>query len=373
MIMYPKLIVNMDKLKANIDACAKITKDDGNCSLMLVTKGVCADDKVCDMIIDHPQVDYMADSRVLNLKKYHDKANAKGKLTVLLRLPMLCEIEEVVRYADVSFNSEMSTLKALNEEAARQGKVHKVVLMIDLGDLREGMFFKNEDEIFNTVEAVEAMENLELHGLGTNLTCYGAIIPKNDNLSVLAAFAERVEEKIGRKLDMVSGGNSSSIYLIWKGDLPERISNLRLGESFLLGNDTAYGETVPGAVHDTLIVEAQIIELKEKPSLPIGEVGKDAFGNVPEYEDRGIIKRAILGIGKQDTDVDGMIPVKQDADGNWIDDESIEILGGSSDHTLMDMTKADREYKVGDTVTFRLEYGAMLKVATSPYVEKEYR
>ena len=108
--MYPKLIVNMDKLKANIDACAKITKEDGGCSLMLVTKGVCADDRVCDMIIDHPEVDYMADSRVLNLKKYHDKANAKGKLTVLLRLPMLCEIEDVVRYADVSFNSEMSTL-----------------------------------------------------------------------------------------------------------------------------------------------------------------------------------------------------------------------------------------------------------------------
>ena len=116
-----------------------------------------------------------------------------------------------------------------------------------------------------------------------------------------------------------------------------------------------------------------IIEFKEKPTLPIGEVGKDAFGNVPVYEDRGIIKRAILGIGKQDTEVDGMIPVKQDADGNWIDDPTIEILGGSSDHTLMDMTKADREYKVGDTVTFRLEYGAMLKVATSPYVEKEYR
>ena len=371
--MYPKLIVNLEKLRENIDACAKITKEDGGCSLMLVTKGVCADERVCDMIMDHPQVDYMADSRVLNLAKYHDKANEKGKQTVLLRLPMLGEIEDVVRYADVSFNSEMSTLNALNEEAGRQGKTHKVVLMIDLGDLREGIFFQKEDDIYETVEQILALKNIELYGVAVNLTCYGAIIPKNDNLSVLADFAERIEARLGRKLDMVSGGNSSSIYLIWKGEMPEKISNLRLGESFLLGNDTAYGETVPGAVHDTLIVEAQIIELKEKPSLPIGEVGKDAFGNVPVYEDRGIIKRAILGIGKQDTEVDGMIPVKQDADGNWIDDESIEILGGSSDHTLMDMTKADREYKVGDTVTFRLEYGAMLKVATSPYVEKEYR
>ena len=371
--MYPKLLIDINKLRENIDAVAKITKEDGGCSMMIVTKCLCADRKVAEMITSHPAVDYLADSRIANIKKYQDLVEASGKQSVLLRLPMMSEIEDVVRYANVSFNSEMETIEALNAEAGRQGKVHKVVLMVDLGDLREGIFFENEEEILETAEKIHAMEHVELYGMGTNLTCYGAIIPKNDNLSVLADFASRIEAKIGRKLDMVSGGNSSSIYLIWKGQMPEKISNLRLGESFLLGNDTAYGETVPGAVHDTLIVEAQIIELKEKPSLPIGEVGKDAFGNVPVYEDRGIIKRAILGIGKQDTEVDGMIPVKQDADGNWVDDESSEILGGSSDHTLRDMTKADREYKVGDTVTFRLEYGAMLKVATSPYVEKEYR
>ena len=360
--MYPKLIVNIDKLKANIDACAKITKEDGGCSLMLVTKGVCADEKVCDMIMDHPAVDYMADSRVLNLAKYHDKANAKGKETVLLRLPMLCEIEEVVRYADVSFNSEMTTLKALNEEATRQGKVHKVVLMIDLGDLREGMFFKNEDEIFSTVEAVEAMENLELHGIGVNLTCYGAIIPKNDNLSVLCAIAEKVEQKLGIRLEMISGGNSSSIYLVGKGELPEKISNLRLGESFLLGNDTAYGSRLPGTVNDGLLCEAQIVELKTKPSLPIGEVGVDAFGQKPFYEDRGRIRRAILAIGQQDTDRDGMHPL----------DEKVDVLGASSDHLILDVTKSDKEYHIGDTVRFTLDYGAVLRLATSEYVTKEY-
>ena len=371
--MYPKLIVNMNKLKENIDAVAKLTKDDAGCSLMIVTKGVCADDKITDMIAAHPRVDFMADSRTANLAKYHAKANAAGKLTVLMRLPMLCEIEEVVKYADVSFNSEMETLAALNEAAKAGDKKHKVVLMIDMGDLREGMFFKNEEEIFSTAEAVLGMSNLELFGVGVNLTCYGAIIPKQDNLSQLADFARRIEDKLGVKLPVVSGGNSSSIYLTWKGGLPEGISNLRLGESFLLGNDTAYGETCPGTVHDTLIVEAQIVELKEKPSIPIGEVGRDAFGNVPEYEDRGVIKRAILAIGKQDTDIGGMIPVKQGAGGNWIDDTSIDILGGSSDHTLMDLTNADRDYRVGDTICFRLEYGAMLAVATSPYVEKEYR
>ena len=161
---------------------------------------------------------------------------------------------------------------------------------------------------------------------------------------------------------MISGGNSSSIYLIWKEGLPEGINNLRLGESFLLGNDTAYGETVPGCVHDTLTLEAQIVELKEKPSLPIGEVGVDAFGEKPYYEDRGIMKRAIIAVGKQDTDLGGMIPT----------DAQIEIMGGSSDHTILDVTHSDKEYKGGDIVTFTVEYGAMLKLATSPYVEKVY-
>lgn len=360
--MYPKLVYNMNKLKANVDAAAKITKDQGKCSMMCVTKCVCADRTVCEMLAEHPEIDYFADSRVDNIKKYADLIKDTDKQSVLLRLPMACEVEELVKYVDISQNSELVTIEAINEEAKKQGKVHKVLLMVDLGDLREGIFFKNEEEILNTAAAVEAMSNVELYGLSTNLTCYGAIIPKNDNLSVLCDIADKVEEKIGRKLDVVSGGNSSSIYLIWKGDMPEKINNLRLGESILLGNDTAYGETVPGAVHDAMTLQAQIIELKEKPSLPIGEVGKDAFGNVPEYEDRGIIKRAILAVGKQDVDIDGLTPL----------DEEIDILGGSSDHMLLDLTGCKKEYKVGDVVEFTLEYGALLKAATSEYVKKEY-
>ena len=204
------------------------------------------------------------------------------------------------------------------------------------------------------------LENIELHGIGVNLTCYGAIIPKNDNLSLLTDIAAKIEAKFDIKLYMVSGGNSSSIYLVGKGELPAGINNLRLGESFLLGNDTAYGDKLPGTTSDALVLEAQIVELKEKPSLPIGEVGKDAFGQVPVYEDRGIIKRAIIAVGKQDVDIDSMEPI----------DERIEVLGGSSDHIILDVTKAD--YKVGDVVRFTLGYGGMLKTATSAYVERGY-
>ena len=161
---------------------------------------------------------------------------------------------------------------------------------------------------------------------------------------------------------MISGGNSSSIYLIDKGELPEGINNLRLGEAFILGNDTAYETKLPGTVDDTLILKAQIVELKEKPSLPIGEVGVDAFGEKPYYEDRGIMQRAIIAIGKQDADLGSMTPC----------DERIEIMGGSSDHIILDVTKCADDYKVGDVVEFKLGYGGLLKAATSAYVEREY-
>ena len=361
--MYPRLIVDLKKLESNLDAVAKITKEQGGCSLMIVTKGLCADKEMCKMVAKHPAVDFMADSRVANIKSYAYEARTNEAMTVLLRIPMHSEVADVVKYVDLSFNSELSTIRLLNEEAAKLGTKHNILLMIDLGDLREGIFYQDEDIIFETVEEILAMKNINLYGIGVNLTCYGAIIPKHDNLSNLVAIARKIEEKFGIKLQMVSGGNSSSIYLIGKGELPEGINNLRLGESFLLGNDTAYGEKLPGTTGDALVLEAQIVELKEKPSLPIGEVGVDAFGQKPYYEDRGIIKRAIIAIGKQDTDIDSMEPL----------DPDVEILGGSSDHIILDVTKSSNGYKVGDIVQFVVGYGGMLKTATSPYVEKVYK
>lgn len=359
--MYPKLQINLKKLEDNLNACAAITKR-GGCSLMIVTKGLCADPEMVKMVAENPSVEFIADSRVKNIATFADVAHKNRKKTVLLRIPMHCEVAEVVKYVDLSFNSELSTIKLLNEEAGKAGKVHDILLMIDLGDLREGIFFQNEELIWEAVEEILKMDHINLYGIGVNLTCYGAIIPKNDNLSQLVEIADKIREKYGVKLEMVSGGNSSSIYLVDKGELPEGINNLRLGESFLLGNDTAYETKLPGTVGDGLILQAQIIELKEKPSLPIGEVGVDAFGEKPYYEDRGIMKRAIIGIGKQDTDLGSMTPV----------DPQVEIMGGSSDHIILDVTHCDKEYKVGDIVEFELGYGGMLKTATSAYVEREY-
>lgn len=366
--MYPRVSVDLKKVNQNLDAVSKITHG-GNCSMMIVTKGFCADSKIVDEIVRHPGVDFLADSRIKNIASYAKKAHENGKQTVLLRLPMACEVEDVVKYADISFNSELSTICRLNEAAEKQGKVHNILLMLDLGDLREGIFFQDEDLIMDTVAQILKWNHIHLYGVGVNLTCYGAVIPKNDNLSILVEIAQKIEQKFNIQLSMVSGGNSSSIYLLGGNDvtdqiqMPEGINNLRLGECFILGNDTAYGTKIPGTCSDALILEAQIIELQNKQSVPIGETGVDAFGQKPVYEDRGIIKRAIVAVGKQDVDLDSMTPL----------DQRIDILGGSSDHTILDVTNSDTDYKVGDILSFELGYGGMLKTFTSGYVDREYK
>lgn len=355
--MYPKLVIDLNKVKNNLDKITKMVKGSGS-SLMIVTKGYSADMEIYK-ILEKSDIDYLADSRIQNLKKYEGTAKER----VLLRLPMNSEVDEVVKYSDISLNSEMKTIRNLNEAAMKQNKKHKILLMIDLGDLREGIFFKNEEEIYGSVEEILQLKNIELFGLGVNLTCYGAVIPKKDNLSVLVEIAEKIEAKYNIKLNMISGGNSSSVYLIDKKELPEGINNLRVGEAFLLGGETAYSQMLEGFYDDSFTLEAEIIELKEKQSIPIGETGVDAFGNKPVYEDRGIIKRAIIAVGRQDVDPDNLHPI----------DSKIDILGASSDHLILDTSKSDRQYNVGDIVNFKLSYSSLLRATTSGYVGREYK
>jgi predicted amino acid racemase len=355
--MYPSLSIDIGKLRQNLDTLAAAVKGSG-CSLMIVTKSFCADSCIVDMLLAHPSVDYLADSRTQNLKTYA----GKGKSTVLLRLPQECEIPEVVRHADISLNSEIRTLGLLNEEAARQGKTHRVLLMIDLGDLREGIYFEDEDKIFAAVEAILKMTSLEFYGLGTNLTCYGGVIPTAENLSLLTAWADRIHQKFGVRSAMVSGGNSSSYYLIGRGALPPGVNNLRLGEAFILGNETAWGSRIENTFADGVILEAQVVESQTKRSLPVGELGVDAFGQKKTFEDRGIIKRAILALGRQDVDTENIVP----------EDPKAVILGSSSDHLMLDVSASETDYRAGDVLRFTLKYGALLRAFTGAYVSRRY-
>ena len=349
--MYPALVTDLNKLKHNAQFLKAKCLEHG-IEMMAVTKVNCGD-PIIAMAMVEAGVTKLADSRVSNLAKMQTVPAEK----ILLRLPMISEAEQVVKFADISLNSEIETLKALSLAAIGQGRRHRVILMVDLGDLREGVLPEN---LMDFVKEVLSLDGIEIAGLGVNLTCYGGVMPDAANLGQLVALAKEIEETYNLKLEWISGGNSSSLYLFDKGEMPEAVNLLRLGEAVVLGRETAFGDVIEGTYTDVFTLEAEIIELKEKDSMPKGTIGMDAFGNHPTFEDKGRMLRAILAIGKQDVNPSALIP----------QDKRIEVIGASSDHLIMDFTNASGDYKVGDVIRFNVEYGALLNLWTSHYVHK---
>jgi len=354
-MVYPRVEVDLNKLKHNVNVLVHLCKEK-QIEVAGVTKVFCGNPQIAKAYVEGG-VSYLADSRIENLIKLKDLNLPK----MLIRIPMLSEVDKVVEYADISLNSEIETIRAISNVSIKKGKKHKIILMVDLGDLREGYF--NEDELYDVVEQVMNMSGVKLIGLGTNLTCYGGVIPSEDNLGRLVRISNNIKEKYNIDLEIISGGNSSSLHLLLKGKEVNGINMLRLGESLVLGRETAYGQKIEDTYEDCFQLLAEIIEIKEKPSVPIGEIGMDAFGNVPTFVDKGIRKRMICAIGKQDVDIDSIIPI----------DEKISILGASSDHLILDGTDSDVNYKIGDVVRFNLTYSGILKVMTSEYVKKEIK
>ncbi|MCG8484156.1 MAG: alanine/ornithine racemase family PLP-dependent enzyme [Clostridia bacterium] len=349
--MYPNLEINLSKITHNLNVMKNLCKD---IKIAGVIKVFCGNPIIAQTLVDGG-IDYLADSRIQNLIKVQSIDAEK----ILLRLPSHSETDLVVQYADISLNSELSTIKKLNESAKQYNKHHKIILMVDLGDLREGIF--NEPEIFNVVSEVIQCQNIILEGLGTNLTCFGGVIPSHDNLNQLVQLQSQLEHRFNIKLNVISGGNSSSIHLVQRNEMPNGINHLRLGEAIYFGREAAYLKNIPETFDDAAILKAEIIEVRNKPSVPIGTITFNAFGHIPTFEDKGVIKRAICAVGRQDIYCESLTPL----------DENIQILGDSSDHLLLHLP-LDSTYQVGDILSFKVKYQGVLRAMTSEYIDKRY-
>lgn len=283
---------------------------------------------------------------------------------LMIRVPMLSEVSEMLNIADISLNSEPVVLEAINEAALKRGITHKVILMADLGDLREG-FFDMEELIETAVKVENEMPGLVLAGVGTNLGCYGSVMPTEDKMSALAELAEHVESEIGRELEYVSGGATSSLLGVYNGYMPGKINMLRLGAGPIIGPledvRVCYNLEAMDELDTPFSLEAEVIELKVKASYPQGRLGVDAAGKKRKYFDRGMRRRALLAMGRADYgDIDNLIP----------DRKGVELVGASGDHTIIDVEDIDGDIKIGDIVTFRLKYDALLNLSASENVKK---
>ena len=353
---YPRVSIDLEKLRSNITEI-KTRCEAQRVDLVGVIKGFTGI-PACTKIFQEVGCQYIGTSRLEQIMDAIEYG-IKGPF-MLIRVPKLSEAHEAVRLADISLNSEISVLRALNEAAGAQSAIHKVVLMVDLGDLREG--FWDKDELLRAAKIVEnELDNLYLAGVGTNLGCYGSIFPTVEKMNELVECAEMIESEIGRELDIISGGASTSLPRILDHDMPERINQLRVGEAIINATDTEvlFGYDFNFMYKDVFVLKAEVIEVKNKPSYPVGEIMFDAFGMKQEYEDRGIRKKALLALGKVDYAYHDMIyPI----------DEGATVIGGSSDHTIIDIEDTKRNIKVGDIMEFRLCYASIVFATNSPNV-----
>lgn len=298
----------------------------------------------------------IADSRLENIARMRG-AGIEAPFW-LLRAPTPDLANDTVRLADVSLESEIATVQALSAAAVRAGVTHRVIAMVDLGDLREGVM---PDEAPRFFRQVDDLPGIELAGIGTSLTCYGGVVPSRENMQVLDALGRGLPGADGRRY-VLSAGMSSSIELAVAGGMPAAVNNLRIGETILLGVSTVTREPILGLHTDAIVLEAPLIECKVKPSVPVGEIAQDAFGQTPAFEDLGECRRAILAIGRQDVDPAGLAPL----------DPRARILGASSDHLIVDVHELPAPLGIGNALAFVPNYSATLRLFTSPYVEKVF-
>ena len=353
--MYPILTVNLGHLRQNVRTVRGLCAAH-NISVTSVTKVFRADRRIAEVLVEEG-MSMLGDARVDNLVNLDGLDAEKW----LIRPPMLSEVESLVRYADASLNSEMTLVHAINEESLRQSKKHKIILMVDLGDIREG--YVDQDELVEAAIETDALPGVELYGIGVNLTCFSFIKYDTQKMSQLTHLARRVQREVGHSLQIVSGGNSATVELMLSGGIPEGVNNLRLGEAVLFGKERSSYQYLPDTFADVFTLECEIVELKEKPSLPWGNVGVDSYGNKPEYVDRGDKRlKAVCALGKQDIDFETTTAC----------DPDIIMLGASSDHLMLDLTESKQNYKVGDSVKLQLGYFSTMRAFTSEYVKRQY-
>ncbi len=359
---YPQLAIDLKKLRYNIDRVNELCREKG-VEVAGVIKG-CTALPECVRQFAESDCRFIASSRLEQLEPLKNQGIEKPLM--LIRIPMISEAADVVRITEISLNSDISVLRELNTQAGRYGRVHRVILMVDLGDLREG-FWDREELLSAALEVENKLDNLELAGVGTNLGCYGAIAPTKEKLDELVECAEMIENDIGRRLDIISGGATTSLPRVITGDIPGRINQLRIGEGILLAMtkevQELWGIDISDMYTDAFTIRAEVIEVKKKPTYPVGEIMYDAFGKKPVYEDRGIRKRALIALGRVDYGSIEEISPRE---------AGITVVGASSDHTILDVEDAQREIKVGDIIELDITYASLVYVSDSGNVVESY-
>ncbi len=362
-----ELIIHTDRIKNNIRSLGDYLKKQ-QISWSLVTKVFSGDIEFLHHILTEEVIQHVStigDSRLTSLKNLR-KVNPRMQ-TIYIKPPALTYVDEIVRYADISLNTSFRTIEALNEAARAQDKTHQVIIMIELGELREGV---NREDILNFYKKVFNLSHIEVVGLGSNLGCMYGVEPTYDKLLQLTLYKDLINAKFRKNLKYISGGSSITLPLIEKNMIPPGVNHFRIGEAVFFGTSPLNNEQFMDLSTETFEFHAYIIELEEKGVVPDGIINEANIGHTSDYDEEKtdqLTNKAILDIGMLDVDI-GDIECK---------DKAIKFVGTTSDMTVVDLGEnttrgGAQKYHVGGKVKFKANYMAIARLLNSKFIDKRF-
>ncbi|TYP99123.1 putative amino acid racemase [Tenacibaculum adriaticum] len=363
-----ELIIHSERIKNNIQYLSNFLESH-NIEWSLVTKVFSGDKTFLKKILTKDvikKINSVGDSRLTSLKNLKE-LNPEMR-TIYIKPPAQTYADEVVKYADISLNTSLSTIVALNEAAIRSNKIHQIIIMIELGELREGV---QRDDILEFYESVFNLSNIEVIGIGSNLGCMYGVEPTYDKLLQLSLYKELISVKFNKELKYISGGTSITLPLIENKVVPEDINHFRIGEAAFFGMSPLNNEPFKELYTETFEFYANIIELKEKSIVPDGIISDASIGHTTNYDEKDIQDtsyKAILDFGLLDVDKDDI----------ETEDKEISFVGITSDMLVIDIGENKTasgavKYKVGDKIKFTPNYMGVARLLNSKFIDKVYK
>ena len=329
----------------------------------LVSKVLGGHRETLEKILVNPAIDgvhSIGDARLSSLKMI--KRVRPDLKTMYIKPPAIRNADSVVRHADISLNTYFKTIHALNDAANRQGKIHKVIIMVELGELREGIV---REQIIDFYGQVFDLPNIDVIGLGANLGCMHGVEPSFDKMIQLCLFEEIINAKFNTKLAFISGGSSINLPFIGRGRMPAGVNHLRVGEAAFLGTSPYENRKFRNLSTDAFEFSADIIEFYRKENEPDGIISEAAVGHVAEEspEEGQTAFKAVVDFGVVDADVHDLTPK----------DSHVQFVGTSSDMTVfsVDVPRNKRpRYRVGGAIRFKPSYMGVARLMHSRFVSK---
>lgn len=326
---FPELIFDLGKLRHNTQA---LVTSAGGVKVFGVTKGCAGSPRVAEAMV-RGGVAGLADSRLTHLLELRKRFPEIPLLA--LRQPMRHEIRPMLEIDATLMVSDLRFAADLASTAADLRRSRLIVLMIEIGDGREGLAPADFDLFLSNLRR---WPSLKLAGIAANVGCHGGKHPDAGMLTVLDRLAAAARAA-GFSVDIVSAGNSSCWNLLSEGKLPVTTNQIRLGEAILLGRETAEGRAIPGIYQNSATVKAEVLEVAIKDGS----------------------EQAVLAIGLQDIGAGTLEPL----------DKHLKVTRVTSDHCIL-LAKAGHNVFCGGLVEFLPSYFAMQSLAASPYVRKAY-